>query len=199
MFARFRGTDLFGRATAGRPYGLMHSLYFFLDILLLFCYNRFNEGVKTKDCERMSTMKKTPKLFWLWMPIVNCMLLVLGYSVFYILMDPYRRELGAVVFALLFILFYAVIVVPLMSVFYCKKICKMGRAKYLCCLYNAVMMGMYITLCLLPFNSFNLRFIMNSVLSIPWLSVFISSLICAMITLIVYEVKAYHRKRNNAS
>jgi len=178
----------------------MHSL-FFLDILLLLCYNRFNEGVKTKNCKRMSTMKKTPKLFWLWMPIVNCTLLVLGYSIFYtlIMISPYRRTLGAAVFSLLFILFYAVIVVPLMSVFYCKKICEMCWAKYLCCIYNALMIGVYFIIVVLPINVSITSFLLSLVKTIPWNSVVLSSLICGMITLIIYDVKAYHRKRNNAS
>lgn len=139
-------------------------------------------------------MKKTPKLFWLWKPIVNCLLLTLGYFVVQLLLRPFRGEWGALGFVLIFLALYSIIIAPLMSIVYCKRICAMGWTKYLCCIYNSIMIGMYYTVCLVPSNLEHIQHIMTSVLSIPWLSVFFSSLICGLITLIVHDVK-----RNNVS
>ena len=143
--------------------------------------------MKIKGNLFISTIKnKAANYFWLWVPIVYCLLLSLGYLAVNVLMSSHKGNLGSVIYALLFVLFYGLVVVPIMSILYCKKIRTLSWKKYLCCLYNAIMTGMYFTICMLPMG---LKSVMYSVLSIPWLSVFFSSLFCGVITLIVYDLK----------
>ena len=124
--------------------------------------------------------------FWLWMPIVYCLLLSSGYLIVNVLMRSQKENLGSVIYALLFVLFYGLLAAPIMSIGYCKKIRKMSWRKYLCCVYNAIITAMYFTICTFPID---FKGMIYSVLSIPWLSVFFSSLLCGVITLIVYDLK----------
>lgn len=144
---------------------------------------------KVEITQSKSVMKKkTPKLFWLWMPIVNCVLLMIGYLILLIIPNVPKLVVD------IFIWFYAIIMAPLMSIFYCKRICVMGLKKYLCCVFNAIMMGMYIVISKLLFN---LDFLKFSVLSGPLFSVLFSGLICGIITLMIYDVRMYHIKNND--
>ena len=147
-------------------------------------------------------MKKRMNLYWLGMPIVHCVLLVVvHFFVYFSLMEPYSHDWGGIVQSVLFIVFYALVVTPFMSVLYCKKIHGMGWTQYLCCLYNSVMMGLYFVVCTIPFNNLpiNLDYVMTAIMSFPALSVIIPSLICGVVTLVIYDVKSarsirYHRE-----
>lgn len=130
--------------------------------------------------------KKISVYLWLWLPIGYCLLLSLGYLVVNMLMSPYKGNLGAVVYALLFILVYGLVAAPIMSIIYCRRICTMGWEKYLCCAYNAFMMSLYYTICMRPSNFVS---VLHSMLSIPWLSVFFASLFCGAITLVICDTK----------
>mgnify|MGYP007099801851 CR=1 FL=1 len=51
-------------------------------------------------------MKKSSDYFWLWMPIVFCLLLSSGYFIVNALTDSHKDNPGAVIYALLFVVFY---------------------------------------------------------------------------------------------
>ncbi len=129
---------------------------------------------------------KLSAYLWLWLPIVYCLLLSLGYLVVNVLMTPHKDDLGAVIYALLFILVYGLIAAPIMSILYCRRTSTMGWKKYLCCVYNAFMMSLYYTICMLPSNFISAFY---SMLSIPWLSVFFVSLLSGVITLVICDLK----------
>ena len=131
-------------------------------------------------------MKKSSDYFWLWMPIVFCLLLSSGYFIVNALTDSHKDNPGAVIYALLFVVFYGLIAAPVMSILYCKKIRNVGWRKYLCCLYNAVVTGMYFTICMFPQD---FRGVVYSVLSIPSLVVFLSGLLCGGVTLMVFDLR----------
>lgn len=137
-------------------------------------------------------MMKTPKLFWLWKPIVNCLLLTLGYFVVQLLLSSFAGDWGALGFVLKFLALYSIIIAPLMSIVYCRKIRTMGWTKYLCCLYNAIMIGMYVVIIYSPTKVSILEYLITLITFIPWNSVFLPSLLCGLVTLIVYDVKVYH-------
>ena len=139
-------------------------------------------------------LKKLP-LFWLWMPIIHFLLLFLCYCAVGISLPD---DLGSVKALLLLHIIYTFAISPIMSILYCKKIREMGWTKYLCCIYNAVMMGTYFTMYLVFRNidkgfietlSKLIETIVLSVKELPYYSVFIPALICGLVTLIVYDVK----------
>ena len=81
----------------------------------------------------------------------------------------------------------------------------MGWTKYLCCIYNAVMMGTYFTMYLVFRNidkgfietlSKLIETIVLSVKELPYYSVFIPALICGLITLITYDKKNRKAEEN---
>ena len=135
---------------------------------------------------------KTLPLFWLWMPIIYCLLLSFGYIALDIILPD---EMGSAVVGLIFVTFYATVVAPLMSISYCKRIRNMGWTKYLCCIYNAIMMGSYFTIYWIPTHYFGrelaeiIFWTMVSMVSSVSLFVLLPALICGLITLIVYDVK----------
>jgi len=151
-------------------------------------------------------MQRRMNLYWLWMPVIHCVILVLGhFFIFFLLMDPNNHDWGGIVQNALVIVFYALVVTPLLAVLYCKKINGMGWGwtKYLCCLYNSLMMGMYFVVITIPFNNLpiNLNYLMTVLISVPGLSIIIPSLICGIVTLVIYDVKSvrsirYNRKQN---
>ena len=141
----------------------------------------------------LKPLKKLP-LFWLWMPVVYCLLLLSCYLAFGYSLP---NDLGSIVALLHFHYFYTFIVAPIMSILYCRIIGNMGWIKYLCCIYNAVIMGSYFTIYLVFRNiskgyietlSELIETIVLSVKEMPYFSVFIPALICGLITLIVYDV-----------
>ena len=102
------------------------------------------------------------------------------------LLSPYKGDWGLLIYTLLFLLIYGLVAAPIMSIIYCRRIRMMGRKKYLGCVYNAIITAMYFIICTFPID---FKGVIYSVLSIPWLSVFFSSLLCGVITLIVYDLK----------
>lgn len=129
---------------------------------------------------------KVSAYLWLWLPIVYCLLLLSGYWIALVLLSPYKGDWGLLIYTLLFLLIYGLVAAPIMSIIYCRRIRTMGWKKYLCCVYNAIITAMYFTICTFPID---FKGVIYSVLSIPWLSVFFSSLLCGVITLIVYDLK----------
>ena len=146
-------------------------------------------------------MKKRLSLYWFWMPIVHCLLLILGYFVFYALIEPLGGDWGGLAYVLFFFALYMIVIAPLMAFFYCKKINArgVGWKKYLYCLYNSVIMGMYYIVCTMPFNNLpiDLKYVMAAVISAPGLAVLIPSLICGAVTLIVYDARTLLSNDNN--
>ena len=136
-------------------------------------------------------MKKI-NTYWFWLPLVHCLLLTLGYFLCHVFVQSLGNDLGNVVYALVFIVLYTFVMAPLTSISYCKRIRTMSWRKYLCCIYNAVMTAMYFTLCMLPEN---VQALIYSVISIPWIAVFFSSLLCGAMTLIISDVKNLKIKR----
>ena len=148
---------------------------------------------------------KTLPLFWLWMPIIHFLLLFLCYCAVGISLPD---DLGSVKALLLLHIIYTFAISPIMSILYCKKIREMGWTKYLCCIYNAVMMGTYFTMYLVFRNidkgfietlSKLIETIVLSVKELPYYSVFIPALICGLITLITYDKKNRKTKDNSPS
>ena len=147
-------------------------------------------------------MKKRINLYWLGMPILHCILLIVGFFfVYFFLMEPNSHDWGGIVWSLLFVIFYALVAAPLLAFFYCKKIHRMGMGwtKYLCSLYNSVMMGMYNVVCTMPFNTYpiNLKYIMTEVISVPGLSVVIPGFICGILTLVICDVRTARGNRKS--
>ena len=147
-------------------------------------------------------LKKLP-LYWLWMPIIYCLVLASGLiSLETCLPD----DLGVAGLGLILILFYALVLAPIMSFFYCKKLREMSWTKYLCCIYNAVMIGMYFAVFLIVTRNYyniGLISIINLLVEVTYefsfLIVFIPALICGLITLIVYDVKKRKTEDNSLS
>ena len=146
-----------------------------------------NETVKPKIAwQKGSENKKAPNMYWLWMPIVHLVLLVLGYFIVDILLEPFGNDLGNIVFAVAFLAFYVLVAVPRMSILYSKKIRTIGWKKYLCVIYNALVMGMYMPICYMPLSLKNFAY---ALISFPSLIVSVSALLCGIITLIVKREK----------
>ena len=148
---------------------------------------------------------KTLPLYWLWMPIIHFLLLFLCYCAVGISLPD---DLGSVKALLLLHIIYTFAISPIMSILYCKKIREMGWTKYLCCIYNAVMMGTYFTMYLVFRNidkgfietlSKLIETIVLSVKELPYYSVFIPALICGLITLITYDKKNRKTEDNSLS
>ena len=141
-------------------------------------------------------MKKKLRLYWLWMPVIHFLLLFFCY---YAVINSIGSDLGNVVILLNLHVFFAFFVTPTTSVLYCRVIRRMDWKKYLCCIYNAVIMGLYYTINEIFIYIDNDRTIRIgwTFLSFPYLSVFIPALICGLITLITYDKK--NRKAEDAS
>ena len=141
---------------------------------------------------------KTLPLYWLWMPIIHFLLLFLCYCAVGISLPD---DLGSVKALLLLHIIYTFAISPIMSILYCKKLRKMGWTKYLCCIYNAFMIGIYLVLGMLigiiENRPLTLLDVVKSLTTFPCLSVFIPALICGLVTLIVYDVK--RRKTEDGS
>ena len=125
------------------------------------------------------------------MPIVHCIILMLGFAALY---APFMDNLWYLPFGIIFIAVYALVLSPIMSISYCKNLCDMGWKKYLCCIYNAIMTGMYISIgavlgILETTRCLTLKLILLSLFAFPSFTVFISALLCGLITLRVYDVK----------
>ena len=137
-------------------------------------------------------MKKKLYLYWLWMPIIHCLLLSVNL-IFLVVTMP--DDWGMVYLGLLVELLYALMLGPVMSILYCKRIHTMRWTKYICCIYNAYMTGMYFAVFLIVTKNYynrGLKFIIDLIVEVtnefPFLSAFIPALICGLITLIVYDV-----------
>lgn len=140
-------------------------------------------------------MKKRLILYGLGMPVIHCLLLTLGYlCVYFILVDYVGADWGSLVYLIILNIFYALAVSPLMAFFYCKKIHTMGLGwtKYLCCVYNSVIMDMYFLIVSTLFSSIPIDFeyVRQAMLGVEGLSVLIPSLICGVVTLTIYNVKS---------
>ena len=74
-----------------------------------------------------------------------------------------------------------------------------GWAKYLLCVYNAVIMSTYNVLCnvVLLDGRLDLRFLLASVFSINGIPVLITGLVSGLVTLIVCDIRAGLKKRKN--
>ena len=141
-------------------------------------------------------MKKRLILYWLGMPVIYCLLLTLGYlCVYFILVDYVGADWGSLVYLIILNTFYALVVAPLMAFFYCKRIYTMGLGwtKYLCCVYNSVIMGMYFLVVSMLFSSIPIDFeyVRQAMLGVQGLSVLIPSLICGTFTLIIFDIKKF--------
>lgn len=68
----------------------------------------------------------------------------------------------------------------------------LGWTKYLCCVYNSVIMDMYFLIVSTLFSSIPIDFeyVRQAMLGVEGLSVLIPSLICGVVTLTIYNVKS---------
>ena len=144
--------------------------------------------------------KASPKLLWVWRPLGNCLLLVLGFMAAYVWTAMEGSDWGGLVYALGFVMLYDLILIPLMTVFYCRRIGYMGWPKYLCCLYNAVVLGLYFTVGTIPFNTepVDLQYIAETAGSALGLSAMVSALLCGVATLVAGDVKRSAREKKSA-
>ena len=148
------------------------------------------------DLKKIMQVTENKKyLAWLWLPIVNSLLLILGFWGYW---NTATDDGGAIYGLILLNVFYALVAVPTMSIFYCKNIREMGWAKYLCCIYNAVAIGIHKQIYEWDAESLTEIFENSSQLSYV-ISVFIPALICGLITLIVYDVKKRKTEDNSLS
>ena len=143
---------------------------------------------------------KTLPLFWLWMPVVYSLVLAIGYAV---LDNILPNDLGSVYAGVALLMLYTLVITPTMSILYCKKLRKMGWTKYLCCIYNAFMIGIYLVLGMLigiiENRPLTLLDVVKSLTTFPCLSVFIPALICGLLTLLRYDEKNRKTKDNSPS
>jgi len=146
--------------------------------------------IRKKDCKEVfpqtTGIKKKMYLHCLGLPAVYCLLFALGYFACRIFMESLEGDWGGFFYVLLFFVLYVLVLAPATAIFYCKKIHTLGWIKYLCCIYNAIMTAMYFPMSML------FRDITEAIFSLPTLAVGLSSLICGMATLIIYDAK--HRQ-----
>lgn len=149
-------------------------------------------------------LKKLP-LYWLWMPIVYCLLLSFGCIA---IINILPKGLESVFVFLVFLAFYTLALIPVMSISYCKRICKMRWKKYLCCIYNAFVTGLCIAPCLvveminkgqIETTSYLFEIIIEYIRSPFFLCSFILALICGLLTLLRYDEKNRKTKDNSPS
>ncbi len=126
---------------------------------------------------------------WALRPIGNSLLLVLGYIVFNTWMAVSDTGWG-LVYGIGFLILY-VLTVPVMTVFYCRGIRGLGWKKYLYCLYNAAILGLYYTVATIPFNTLplNFQYLTTTVVSLPGLTAILSALVFGLITLFIFDVR----------
>ena len=79
-------------------------------------------------------------LYCLCMPIINWLLLSFGLPVVDYISG---NDWGAIGLFLAFFGFCSLVAAPVMSILYCRRIRTLGWPKYLCCIDNAVAMGLY--------------------------------------------------------
>ena len=150
-------------------------------------------------------MKKKLYLYWLWMPIVYLILLTLGFFIFFVPFIGKSANWEYLWVGFIFVSIYALVLSPIMSISYCKNIRDMGWKKYLCCLYNAFMMGSYFTIYWIPTHYFDRELVeiifltVASIVSSLSLFVSIPALLCGLATLIVYDVKKRKTEDNSLS
>ena len=148
------------------------------------------------DLKKIMQVTENKKyLAWLWLPIVNSLLLILGFWGYW---NTAPDNGGAIYGLILLIVFYVLVAVPTMSIFYCKNIREMGWAKYLCCIYNAVAIGIHKQI--YEWDAESLTEIFENSLQLSYvISMFISALICGLITLIDYDVTKRKTEDNSLS
>ena len=131
------------------------------------------------------------------MPIINWLLLSFGLPVVDYISG---NDWGAIGLFLAFFGFCSLVAAPVMSILYCRRIRTLGWPKYLCCIYNAVAMGLYsMAYCIDKYvgggdylGSSEIESVTEifkaTINPLTFLPVFIPALICGLITLIVYDV-----------
>ena len=150
-------------------------------------------------------MKKKLHLYWLWMPVVYLILLTLGFFIFFVPFIDKGTNWKYLGVGVISVSIYALVLSPIMSISYCKNIRNMGWKKYLCCIYNAIMMGGYstvywITKLHLDRELIEIIFLtVSSIVSSLSLFVSIPALICGLITLITYDKKNRKAEDNSLS
>ena len=150
--------------------------------------------IRFAPCEKRVQAQKEEELppkkgTWAWRPICNCLVLVLGYIVFNTWIAVSDTGWG-LVYGIGFLILY-VLAVPVMTVFYCRSIRGSGRKKYLYCLYNAAVLGLYYTVATIPFNTLplNFQYLTMTVTSFQGLTAILSALVFGLITLFIFDMK----------
>lgn len=145
---------------------------------------------QVQEQEEIPTKKGT----WALRPIGNSLLLVLGYIVFCTWTGVTDTD-WELVYGIGFLILYA-LAVPVMTIFYCRGIRGLGWKKYLYCLYNAAILGLYYTVATIPFNTMplNFQYLTTTVVSLPGLTAIISALVFGLITLFVFDVRKCIKK-----
>ena len=170
---------------------------------LIGCVSRTNKMRKQEmDIDDSETLRTAFPFYWLWMPIVHYAVFIVGYlHIYFGVVELYGKDWGSMVIMLCLIVMYGFVLTPLLTVAYCKRIHMMGIgwAKYLLCVYNAVIMSTYNVLCnvVLLDGRLDLRFLLASVFSINGIPVLITGLVSGLVTLIVCDIRAGLKKRKN--
>lgn len=141
-------------------------------------------------------------LYWLWMPIVHYAVFIVGYlHVYFGVVELYGKDWGSMVIMLCLTVAYGFVLTPLLTVAYCRRIHMMGIgwAKYLLCIYNAVIMSTYNVLCNVALldGRIDLDFLLASVFSINGIPVLITGLVSGFVTLIVCDIRVALKKRKS--
>lgn len=157
---------------------------------------------KEMEIDDSQALRTVIPFYWFWMPLIHYAVFVLGYlHTYYAVVDLYGKDYGSMVILLCLLVTYDVVLTPLLTIMYCRKIHKMGIgwAKYLLCIYNAGIMCTFFALCnlaTLDTIQWSLsKIVFYSVVSIEGIPVLISGLVCGFATLIICDIRAALKKR----
>lgn len=130
--------------------------------------------------------RKAPFLYWLWMPILHNIVLYVSVSLIGIVIGKLfgRGDWGAVVIGAWALGIFAVVMIPLMTITYCKNVRYLGWKKYLCCFYDAVLIAYF------ELNGrITLKVILYYMMAPQAIIAFTFALLCGLFTLIYYNRK----------
>ena len=141
-------------------------------------------NVKLKEKAGRTPDTKAEKLgekyVWIYYPFINLILELLCFFAIVGIFSLLPKILGdsdgwGVIFMFIPVLiFFCLVIVPVISCRYVKKIKNLGKLKYLCCIYNSVIMSSWVIIMMIP----NLQ---NAFTSIYFHGLFWPSLIAGLI------------------
>ncbi len=143
----------------------------------------WNRKFKEKASRTLDTKAENPvgRYVWIYYPFINLILEILCFFAIVGIFSMLPEILGdsdgwGVLFMFIPVLiFFCFVIVPAISCRYVKKINHLGKLKYLCCIYNSIIMSSWIIIMMIP----NLQ---EALTSIYFHGFFWPSLIAGLIT-----------------